>query len=98
MGVKMEQQYPQEIAANSSNANAAFAAYMQYLRHKETNRPLNQLVWNTEIGGGMKAAVKNTFHYCDNYSLNGVKRVDLSRYPKHLLDIDDKYYLLARNH
>ena len=96
VGVRMENRYPAEVKSGLGKARDAFAAYMEHLRHKEMNRSMRGLAWQTEIAGGMKAAIRNSFHYCDNYSLDGTKRVDLSRYPKHLRKVDDKYYLLAR--
>lgn len=96
VGVKMEQKNPEQVQVGQSGARAAFAAYMDYLRRKELNQPLQNIAWETEVASGMKSAIKNAFHYCDDYDLQGRKRVDLKYYPEHLKKIDNRYSLDAR--
>ena len=96
VGVKMEQKHPEQVQAGQTGARAAFAAYMEFLKNTELKRPVHDIAWNTHIPREMQRAIKSSFHYCDDYTLKGSKRVDLSRYPKHLKKIDNRYSLVAR--
>ena len=92
----MEQKFPEQVATGERAAGEAFADYMEYIRHRETSRRASNLPWITEVPEAMKTAVRKSFHYCDEYTLKGLKRVDMSHYPEWRKDNDNKFFLLAR--
>lgn len=95
VGVRMEKRYSAEVALGVDKVKNAYAAYMDYLANKEMHRPVHELAWNNKASKNMQDAIRDAFHYCDDFDLEGRKRVDLSLYPKHLLKRDDRHYLLS---